>query len=274
MTHAGFEAAAQKLRRIALTYPGTYEECPWGDRVVKVKGKIFLFCNANAARLSIAVKLPRSGALALALPFAKPSNYGLGKAGWVTAILRDDEPVPFPVFESWIEESYQAVAPKRILAELPVGISKPATRARSGTVLVSSLDPFRLERSRKALHSRGVHTVTGKRELAAIVASIQRHAVSGVLIDVGRSPTSGLQLVRELLDIAKIPPVIIAGLRDTGADKRCVAAFAEAPGDDDVVAAVVDMLGSHSWGRKKRKTSTRSGKRSGVNASRVPTRSR
>lgn len=274
MTHAGFEAAAQELRRIALRYPGTYEECPWGDRVVKVKGKIFLFCNANAARLSIAVKLPRSGALALTLPFTKPSNYGLGKAGWVTAILRDDDPVPFDMFESWIDESYQALAPKRLLAELHLDGGKPAASARSGTVLLSSLDPFRLQRSRKALRSRGVRTVTSKRELAAVVASIQRHAVSGVLIDVGRSQKSGLQLVRELLDIAEIPPVIIAGLRDMGADKRCVAAFAGAPGDDDVVAAVVDMLGSHSWGRKKRKTSTRSGKRSGVNASRAPTRSR
>src|SRR5215831_5255367 len=32
------EAIAKKLREAALEYPETYEEQPWGDRVVKVKG--------------------------------------------------------------------------------------------------------------------------------------------------------------------------------------------------------------------------------------------
>jgi len=32
-----------KVRELALSYPETTEEFPWGDRVVKVKGKVFVF---------------------------------------------------------------------------------------------------------------------------------------------------------------------------------------------------------------------------------------
>ena len=32
-----------EVRALALSYPETTEEFPWGDRVVKVKGKVFVF---------------------------------------------------------------------------------------------------------------------------------------------------------------------------------------------------------------------------------------
>ena len=31
------------LRDFALRYPETHEDFPWGERVIKVKGKVFLF---------------------------------------------------------------------------------------------------------------------------------------------------------------------------------------------------------------------------------------
>jgi hypothetical protein len=67
---------------------------------------------------SFSVKLPRTGFQALALPFVKPTGYGLGRSGWVTVHppgkgreIRDQ-------CLAWIDESYRAVAPKKLVASL------------------------------------------------------------------------------------------------------------------------------------------------------------
>src|SRR6185503_21308751 len=73
------------LRAFALGFPEAYEEFPWGERVAKVNGKVFVFLGMDGDTLGLSVKLPQSGMLALGLPFASPTGYGLGKAGWVTA---------------------------------------------------------------------------------------------------------------------------------------------------------------------------------------------
>ena len=70
--------------------------------------------------LSLSVKLPGSATLALDLPFASPTGYGLGKSGWVTARFAPREHAAGrPCSKRWIDESYRAVAPKRLLARLP-----------------------------------------------------------------------------------------------------------------------------------------------------------
>jgi predicted DNA-binding protein (MmcQ/YjbR family) len=66
------------------------------------------------------VKLPQSGADLLQMPFAEPMGYGMGKHGWVTLLLMRDDRAPLEFLEAWIDESYRAVAPKRLLAELDV----------------------------------------------------------------------------------------------------------------------------------------------------------
>ena len=46
---------------------------------------------------------------------------GLGhqvKHGWVTLLIMRDDQLPLQLLEAWIDESYRAVAPKRLLAEL------------------------------------------------------------------------------------------------------------------------------------------------------------
>lgn len=105
----------------ALCLPGAYAEHPWGQTVIKVKRKVFLFVNGAIAPedgVSLSVKLPRSGVDVLELPLAEPMGYGMGKHGWVTlAIMRDDQ-LPLQLLEGWIDESYRAVAPKRLLNEL------------------------------------------------------------------------------------------------------------------------------------------------------------
>ena len=106
------------LRDFALLYPGAHEDFPWGERVIKVKGKVFLFLGGKDSDLSLSVKLPSSGLIALGLPFASPTGYGLAKSGWVTARFGPKEKPPLDVLRAWIDESYRAVAPKRLLREL------------------------------------------------------------------------------------------------------------------------------------------------------------
>ena len=108
--------ARARLRRRALSYPEAREEFPWGECVIKVRGKIFLFLSGSGGGLSLSVKLPGSATLALDLPFTTPTAYGLGKSGWVTASFAPGDDPPLPVLEQWIDESYRAVAPKRLAA--------------------------------------------------------------------------------------------------------------------------------------------------------------
>jgi predicted DNA-binding protein (MmcQ/YjbR family) len=120
------------LRTFALAYPGTHEEFPWGERVVKVKGKVFVFLGRDEAGLGLTVKLPHSGLMALGLPFASPAGYGMGKSGWVTVQFGPREKPPMDLMRAWIDESYRAVAPKKLVATLPA--AEPATKARPKNV--------------------------------------------------------------------------------------------------------------------------------------------
>lgn len=114
-----FARIAADLRDAALCYPGTDEHFPWGETAIKVKGKTFLFMRAEGDEISLSVKLPQSREDALALPFTEPTHYGLGKSGWVTSSFKRGDDLPVGVLKDWIDESYRAVAPKKLLAQLP-----------------------------------------------------------------------------------------------------------------------------------------------------------
>ncbi|GAA3003154.1 MmcQ/YjbR family DNA-binding protein [Streptosporangium longisporum] len=117
----GWREVRETLREFALRLPECYEDHPWGDTVVKVNKKIFLFLGVEEPtekwRPSVGVKLPESNGHALALPGARPSGYGLGRTGWVTIPLTGPLPET-EVLLDWVEESYRAVAPKRLVARL------------------------------------------------------------------------------------------------------------------------------------------------------------
>lgn len=132
-------ALLEKMRAAALAYPSTTEEFPWGDRVVKVKGKVFVFMGEDEdGYFSCSLKLPRSGALALELPFASPTGYGLGKSGWVSFRGPELERAPFEMLHEWLDESFRAIAPTAILKALEGGFV-PSEDAR--TTKVKKLPP-------------------------------------------------------------------------------------------------------------------------------------
>lgn len=122
------EAVEGELRDFALAFPEAQEDFPWGHRALKVRGKVFVFLYRDAEGLSLSAKLPASSEAALLFPFAEPTGYGLGKSGWVTARFAPAEAPPLSLLREWIEESYRAVAPKRLAAQL--GGAAPAPKAR------------------------------------------------------------------------------------------------------------------------------------------------
>jgi predicted DNA-binding protein (MmcQ/YjbR family) len=107
-----------RLRKKALAYPEAHEDMPWGHHAIKVKGKTFVFLAADGETFSLSAKLPSSADVAVTLPFASRTEYGLGRSGWVTARLPRSAPLPLELLELWIDESYRAIAPKRLLALL------------------------------------------------------------------------------------------------------------------------------------------------------------
>jgi len=123
-TNKHLERAELALRDHALRYPETTEEFPWEHRAIKVKGKIFLFLFRDSSELSLSLKLPDSHKTALMLPFASPAQYGLAKSGWVTARFEGKSVPPVEMLTEWIDESFRAIAPKRVLATWGASLSE------------------------------------------------------------------------------------------------------------------------------------------------------
>jgi predicted DNA-binding protein (MmcQ/YjbR family) len=118
MAKASQEKAEAALRAYALRFPEANEDFPWGERVIKVRGKIFVFFATGDGGLRVSVKLPISFEMALTLPFTAPTRYGLGRAKWITARFAADETPPVDLLQGWIAQSYRAVAPKALVKAL------------------------------------------------------------------------------------------------------------------------------------------------------------
>lgn len=111
----------EELRAFGLAYPGAHLKSPWpGHLDLAVNDKTFAYLSIDGEPLHVSCKLPHSSAAALLLPFVKPTAYGLGKSGWVSADLSGVEP-DVDMLKAWIDESYRAQAPKRLVASLDGG---------------------------------------------------------------------------------------------------------------------------------------------------------
>ena len=108
----------ESLRQFGLGLPGAHEDHPWGELVLKAKGKVFVFLGKPGPDLGFSVKLPESGTRLLDQPYAEPTGYGLGKSGWVSFSFDGHDVPEVSEMCAWIEESYRAVAPKTLVKEL------------------------------------------------------------------------------------------------------------------------------------------------------------
>ena len=109
----------EELRAFGLSLPGAHCKSPWPDHDdLAVKDKTFAYLPAKDQPFSLSCKLPYTGYAALQLPFAKPTAYGLGKSGWVSFSPAPDEIPPLGQLKDWVEESYRAQAPRKLVKEL------------------------------------------------------------------------------------------------------------------------------------------------------------
>ncbi len=123
MTVSDLRKVHKELLSYALAFPEAWQDEPWeGDIVAKVGKKVFVFMGTPSADgVGIGVKLPVEGDYARSLPYCEPSGYGLGKWGWVNARFSKGDDVPVDMLKEWIDESYRAVAPKKLVKQLDAG---------------------------------------------------------------------------------------------------------------------------------------------------------
>ena len=101
---------AAEIRVLALSLPATYEDEPWGFPVFKVgANRMFAGMSVEAGTLSLTVKLTQQEReLAQLLPYVTRARY-LGRYGWVTATVTDEESLANAL--EWLRESYWLRAP-------------------------------------------------------------------------------------------------------------------------------------------------------------------
>lgn len=111
-------ADAKALRKVALAYPATVEDFPWGHSAFKAAGrKAFMFLSAtDDGGFTCSMKLPFRSEEALKIKGAEPTGYGLAKSGWVTFTFAAKSKPPLAKLSDYLDESWRAVAPKKLSA--------------------------------------------------------------------------------------------------------------------------------------------------------------
>jgi predicted DNA-binding protein (MmcQ/YjbR family) len=148
-TKQATDAVLKELREFGLAYPGAHTKSPWpGHLDLAVKDKTFAYLSVEGEPLKISCKLPHSNNAALTLPFATPTGYGLGKSGWVTAQFPKGQMPPKDLLKEWIDESYRAQAPKKLVASLAASTRVDEKTAKNRPKTSSSSTAKRSRRTR------------------------------------------------------------------------------------------------------------------------------
>lgn len=125
-------AVRKQLLAHALKHPEAWVDHPWGEDVVKVGKKIFVFFGIAGNDFGVGVKLPRSLLFARSQKFVQSFGYGMDKAGWVSARFSKNDKIPLELLRTWIDESYETVAATALPKRKPAAAAKrkPAAKRR------------------------------------------------------------------------------------------------------------------------------------------------
>ncbi len=101
---------ADRVRALALSFPQTYEDAPWGFPVFKVAAnKLFAWMTERGEHVEVTLKLTaEEREIAELLPWVRRASY-VGRYGWITAEVTSDETLEATL--EWIRESYWLKAP-------------------------------------------------------------------------------------------------------------------------------------------------------------------
>lgn len=103
---------ADRIRELALSFPETYEDEPWGHPVFKVADNRMFAAISNEPPVRLTVKLTaEEREIAMLLPFVGIARY-VGRYGWITAQITDEESLEAGL--EWLRESYWLKAPQRL----------------------------------------------------------------------------------------------------------------------------------------------------------------
>jgi predicted DNA-binding protein (MmcQ/YjbR family) len=99
--------------------PETYEDEPWGHPVFKVgDNRMFASMSIDGDAVHLTVKLTaEEREIAHLLPFVGRARY-VGRYGWITADVRDDESLDAAL--EWLRESYWLKAPAHLRAAVEI----------------------------------------------------------------------------------------------------------------------------------------------------------
>ena len=106
---------ADRVRALALSFPESYEDAPWGFPVFKVaNNRMFAWMIEDGDAVDVTMKLTQEEReLAFMRPYVRRASH-LGRYGWVSARVADDE--SFADACEWVRESYWLRAPARLRA--------------------------------------------------------------------------------------------------------------------------------------------------------------
>ena len=122
--NAQAKATPVRLRKVALSLPGATEGSSCNKAAFKAGSKNFFFLGERsgpeAGAFTTMLKLTAADSLEEAgkLSDSEPDNFSLGNNGWLSGYFSKGEGPPAKLFEAWIEESYRALAPKKLIAQL------------------------------------------------------------------------------------------------------------------------------------------------------------
>ena len=110
---AKLEDLAERLRKLALSLPETYEDEPWGHPVFKVAdNRMFASMSVGDEAVHLTVKLTaEEREIAYLLPFVSHARW-VGRYGWITAEVVDDETLDCAL--EWMRESYWLKCPAEL----------------------------------------------------------------------------------------------------------------------------------------------------------------
>ena len=107
------EELAARIRELALSFPRSYEDAPWGFPVFKVgDNRMFAWMVEETDAVHVTVKLTAEEREVTAyLPWVRRASH-VGRYGWVTAAVTDEETLDAAL--EWLRESYWLKAPPEL----------------------------------------------------------------------------------------------------------------------------------------------------------------
>ena len=104
------KSASDRIRALALSFPSSYEDSPWGFPVFKVgDNKLFAMMTHREDVCELTVKLtPEEREVTMLLSYVRRASY-VGRYGWITARIADEESLQTAL--EWMRESYWLRAP-------------------------------------------------------------------------------------------------------------------------------------------------------------------